>query len=592
MSLPKDSNKRRRSLIAVIQKNGMRLAHATLEERDNEEIVLAAVLENGEALQFASERIRRGESEKCREIIQEALVYSCPKNSSSDAFLSQNLLSDPTFMQGVLLRNQKCYQFTPLSIRDDQDLLFKLLGESDPPHQHLLGHASHRLRGDGRVMKKVIELGPPLVLEDFSEELLANRDLMLHAVTVDGTALQYASDTLKNDREVVRTAVSSAYRGMEALQYASTERRADRDIVYQAAKTGGGALEFSAVELGADKDIVLAAVQHNDGWKGLRDAAPQLQADGEVVVTAVQHCADAWQYAAEATKWDRAILLEALKHDFAMKISGAIFEHSEEFQNDREMAMAAVSACGASLRWITKNLRKDREVVALAVQTGPGDCGKILTPLSFETPLKFAEGELQQDPKLLTMALENVVAEMGGRQKDDNPPDDWLNLIWPCIRGERGSEIRNNLAKVDDAIVDLRKRKKLDDDNFLDSKDFLKTYEREYLERIWLVKQMSGNYTPLPDRIQWMILEYDWTTDPAKTVTTMRDCARLLDTLALCNGFSFSEQSRLFVADVQGGELESEEEEDEYDWADDEYPYHEYDAEDAYLDYLGQLGFN
>jgi hypothetical protein len=67
MSLPntKDSNKRHCSLKAILRKNGMRLAIASPdpEEQDNEEIVLLAVQQTGEALQFASERIRRGESE-------------------------------------------------------------------------------------------------------------------------------------------------------------------------------------------------------------------------------------------------------------------------------------------------------------------------------------------------------------------------------------------------------------------------------------------------------------------------------------------------------------------------------------------------
>jgi hypothetical protein len=82
----------------------------------------------------------------------------------------------------------------------------------------LISFSSQRLLGDYDVISKVIERGPPLLLKKFSMDLRAQRDLMLRAVAVDGEALQFVSDTLKNDREVVLTAVGANHQGVKALK--------------------------------------------------------------------------------------------------------------------------------------------------------------------------------------------------------------------------------------------------------------------------------------------------------------------------------------------------------------------------------------
>ena len=83
---------------------------------------------------------------------------------------------------------------------------------------------------------------------------------VLAAVAQDGEALQYASETLKNDRAVVLAAV--AQRGW-ALRYASETLKNDREVVLAAVKQRGSALEYASEDLKNDRDFVLAAVaQH------------------------------------------------------------------------------------------------------------------------------------------------------------------------------------------------------------------------------------------------------------------------------------------------------------------------------------------
>jgi len=107
-----------------------------------------------------------------------------------------------------------------------------------------------------------------------SEELRADKDVVLAAVKKDGWALTYASEELRTDREFVLAAVKHVG---SALNYASKELRADRNVVLAAVKQSGWALKFASEDLRADREVVLAAVKQ-DGL-ALKFASKELRND-------------------------------------------------------------------------------------------------------------------------------------------------------------------------------------------------------------------------------------------------------------------------------------------------------------------------
>lgn len=64
---------------------------------------------------------------------------------------------------------------------------------------------------------------------------------MLVAVTQDGAALRYASDALKDDKEIVSIACRTCG---GALDDASDRLKADKELVLVAVKTQGAALSY------------------------------------------------------------------------------------------------------------------------------------------------------------------------------------------------------------------------------------------------------------------------------------------------------------------------------------------------------------
>ena len=66
------------------------------------------------------------------------------------------------------------------------------------------------------------------ILEHLSEDIKSDRDLILSIVKKDGSALEFVSDKLKADKEVVIEAAAS-FRG--SLDYAETSLQSDPDVL-------------------------------------------------------------------------------------------------------------------------------------------------------------------------------------------------------------------------------------------------------------------------------------------------------------------------------------------------------------------------
>ena len=64
--------------------------------------------------------------------------------------------------------------------------------------------------------------------------------------------MEYASEELRNDKEVVLEAVKKYG---DALQFASEELRNDKEVVLEAVKENGNAIKYASPELQEDEDV-------------------------------------------------------------------------------------------------------------------------------------------------------------------------------------------------------------------------------------------------------------------------------------------------------------------------------------------------
>eukprot|EP00755_Sulcionema_specki_P035360 Sspe_Gene.104726::Locus_81779_Transcript_1_1_Confidence_1.000_Length_1792::g.104726::m.104726 len=163
----------------------------------------------------------------------------------------------------------------------------------------------------------------PSAIAHTTDAIRDDKEFITAAVQLDGTSLESASERLRADRDVVRVS------GM--LQYASDELRDDRELVVRTlVEEKGKQLMHASVRLRDDLDIVHAAVQHKPGWRSgatrhsmlgipsattgivlqarrrCHDALPDnepLRDDGELILTAV--CKDGVMLGGGTRRWCR-----------------------------------------------------------------------------------------------------------------------------------------------------------------------------------------------------------------------------------------------------------------------------------------------
>ena len=171
------------------------------------------------------------------------------------------------------------------------------------------------------------------LLADAPEELKADRDFMTEAVSKNGLALEFASEDLRSDCDLVLTAMGWSTWSAHSLKHASEELRADGKFMMRAVrKLGGETLEHASEELRSEREFIMTAVSID--WVALAFASGGLASDRDIVMTAV------------SSYW------------------GALEFASEELRSDRNLVMTAVSQCWKALRYAAEELRSDSEILA------------------------------------------------------------------------------------------------------------------------------------------------------------------------------------------------------------------------------------
>jgi hypothetical protein len=192
----------------------------TLDEyyQKDQEIVLAAVVVRGAALEFASAELR-GSGRVVRAAVKQ---------------------------DGLAL------QFASESMRNDKEICDFAVNQCGLALQYVTEQVQNR---KGIVLSAVTQDG--YALRFASARLQEDEDVVLAAVAHSGTALRYAGEVRQDDREVVLAAVAQC--GL-ALEFASGELINDPEVVTLAVRGRGHALRFASPEMRNDRNVVMDAL--------------------------------------------------------------------------------------------------------------------------------------------------------------------------------------------------------------------------------------------------------------------------------------------------------------------------------------------
>jgi len=231
----------------------------------------------------------------------------------------------------------------PERFRHDKEFILKALQAPELPHKSDFERQfPQSLRFD-----KDVVLGF-CAREDFAQ-LFLDRHL-------------YVPECLTSDKQVMMAYCTKIHR---SLQECSEELCDDKDIVLAAIALDGLELQYASLRLQEEKEVIIKACQR-DG-KALEFCPPgpvreELVSDREFMLQVLrQHGGPMLRLVPKHFKYDRELLLEALKH--GMRFRYCPFE----FQNDKQFLLEALANRSQLYLEMNRNTQKDVDICQAAI---------------------------------------------------------------------------------------------------------------------------------------------------------------------------------------------------------------------------------
>lgn len=288
----------------------------------------------------------------------------------------------------------------PQSLRFDKDIVLAFCAREDFPElykeRHLYVPACWTNNKDVMLAycRKI-----PRSLQECTEELCDDREVVEAAIALDGLELQYASNRLQEDTDLVRAACLKDGRALEFCPpgHARSELTSDRDFMLSVVGQHGGAmLRLVGDPLRTDRELVLEALAHG---MHLRFCPFEYQTDQAFLTEVLRRNAQLYLELNKPAQMNldlatAAIISEttnptvqerALHHCPALKANRQVLlaianrgnaetmkqifqgPHAEPFKDDKEVVLAALQKEPLLFTYVSNRLRLDVDVIIAAM---------------------------------------------------------------------------------------------------------------------------------------------------------------------------------------------------------------------------------
>ncbi|MCP8351723.1 DUF4116 domain-containing protein [Candidatus Synchoanobacter obligatus] len=172
-----------------------------------------------------------------------------------------------TIIQNLDFLEAQCLlEVLPNALKDiNQDYRSSLTQVAVQSDVRAMAYATDEQRSSRELALPLVRIHPKVLMhlsEGLTAELTNNKNLMLTVVARDGNLLELASDTLKNDRDVVFAATQE---DSAALLYASQALLSHKPNALALVAEVGSSIEYLPSALRRDDDVIDAAMQQDPG---------------------------------------------------------------------------------------------------------------------------------------------------------------------------------------------------------------------------------------------------------------------------------------------------------------------------------------
>ncbi len=199
----------RAPMLAAVSVRGGALGLACRKLLNDREVVMAAVKNTGWALKYASDALQND-----KEVVRCALKHRC---IGVLQYASLNLRFDPEFALEAVKMDASNFEHTSFVLRDDPEFVLAAVMQYAYP----LRFAAPKWTTQKEYAKFVIRANP-WALVALSDDLKNDFDVVMEAVQIEGMAIRFASESLRDDAQVFEAALKQNVRafffGSERLQ--------------------------------------------------------------------------------------------------------------------------------------------------------------------------------------------------------------------------------------------------------------------------------------------------------------------------------------------------------------------------------------
>ena len=280
-------------------------------------------------------------------------------------------------------------------LMNDKEFVFKAIEKEG---DHVIQHMSGELRDDKAFALALLDRKHGqrnfLLLSQLSVRLQDDRDIVKLSIQSWGPSLEYASERLRDDKEIVLTAM----RGYGSLEFASGRLKDDHDVVMEAISAissssmgarVGYVLNHASRRLQSDKEILTNAISIDP--TAIEFAPPVVRDDERFMLEIVCRWGHLLEYASNRIKDMDHIVLKAVE-----QYEGAIQYVSTRLKKDKNFNLKILIRSGSALKFLPVELRTDKDIVLAALHNDPISLRYALGGLNQDRDCLIASGLWQQ----------------------------------------------------------------------------------------------------------------------------------------------------------------------------------------------------
>ncbi|KAG2373378.1 hypothetical protein C9374_012244 [Naegleria lovaniensis] len=298
--------------------------------------------------------------------MRDGMVKKLISNGESLAleFASSNLKDDTHWVMEALKRGcGSCLQFASDRLKDSLPHVLQSLPRG-------LVFANARFRQDPSLALEIVRKNG-LCLEFMSNELKSNREVVMDAISQNGNALKFASEELRDDTKIVDLALDY---DLECIRFASQNVLSCKSYMMDVISENGFLLEYASDNLKADEQIIEKAF---------------LQEPQSIEFASIEFLMENKHFLLNILKQDvknRALDTLMLNHEFKsifrdkefimewLKVRGDIFKNKHFpralYRNDKDVALTALISNRENVDYIDTILLQDENFINECVKHG------------------------------------------------------------------------------------------------------------------------------------------------------------------------------------------------------------------------------